>query len=460
MNLIDPIRTETLTARLTEAYFSDPTRMLTLEPGEMLGSRGDDNRRLFLVKSGRMRGLLSNDEGTRNETFIFDRGDFVGIHSFFSRGFQMAFTVIADVTTTLAYIDREQPPKQINGSTNIDEQFMPIVVEGLMRRQLQLHKMAEKQKQVMNKLREVEKLASLGQLAAGVAHELNNALTVLSLGSRWVSEFLEHEIADRGSMEVLFFQSGLEGGRKLSTGEIRDREKIFARDLKLPGTAAGKLARTGIAADALKAFPKSALKRADALHNLWELGATLHDMCLGSSQAVHVISSMKTLGATNSEREPDVDVNNSIQIALSLTRANHKEIQLNLEFGELPPLVANLGELVQIWTNLIRNACEALTGANITQPVITVTSTFVREEGMVVVEVADNGPGIPEDLLPHIFQPNVTTRKRGLSFGLGLGLTIVKRLVTDYHGTVEILSTPNGATLRVQLPVKEHHGSA
>ncbi len=328
---------------------------------------------------------------------------------------------------------------------------MPVAVLQIQRNADLLRQMAAKQHQAMQKIQEFERLAALGQLASGVAHELNNAITVLSLGTRWLSESIAFDMTLTGGIQNLFFDAGLKEGRTLSSTEARNLERLLTSELGFSPETARRLAATGISADALRAIPRHILDDADELHERWETGATLHDMALAARQAEHVIATMKSLGNCHGKTRSHVQVNDSVRVALALCRSQCRDYDIELDLNELPTVDANLGDLVQIWSNLIRNACEALASEPTEQPRIHV-STYLDDDA-IVVSVADNGPGIPDDLRPHIFEPNVTTRGGGLACGFGLGLSIVRRLITEYHGAVEVDSSPAGTTMAVRLPV-------
>jgi signal transduction histidine kinase len=194
------------------------------------------------------------------------------------------------------------------------------------------------------------------------------------------------------------------------------------------------------------------LSRADEICARWELGATLYDMQLAGDQAEHSVAAMRSLGNRRAERAPGLDINDSLRAALALTRTSHKRLSLALELDTAAgTLHGHLGELVQIWTNLIRNACEALAAAQPPKPLLTVRSR--REGDFLIVTITDNGPGIPADILPLLFQPHVSSRQGG-AHNLGLGLSIVKQLVDSYGGSIEAQTAPGGTTFTVRLPVR------
>jgi len=118
------------------------------------------------------------------------------------------------------------------------------------------------------------------------------------------------------------------------------------------------------------------------------------------------------------------------------------------DYGRIPLLVNSFGsELNQIWTNLIDNAIDAMHGKGELR-----VRTF-RDDGCVVVEIADNGPGIPADVQPHIFEPFFTTK--GVGEGTGLVLDTVQRIVRKHRGNIQVNSKPGDTRFQVLLPIAE-----
>ena len=135
----------------------------------------------------------------------------------------------------------------------------------------------------------------------------------------------------------------------------------------------------------------------------------------------------------------------------TLTVLSHKlksaEIDLIREYDEsLPPLNAYGSELNQVWTNLIDNAIDAVDGSG------RIWIRTFQEPGRLLVEIADDGPGVPEDVQSHVFEPFFTTKDVGE--GTGLGLDIARRIVAGNHkGDIRLLSRPGDTRLQVRLPM-------
>jgi signal transduction histidine kinase len=179
----------------------------------------------------------------------------------------------------------------------------------------------------------------------------------------------------------------------------------------------------------------------------------LHDMLLAAHHAADVVQSVKELAVSDHRVLVETDIGHSLREAVSLLKDLLKKVDIQLDIGDLPRIRTNPGELLQIWVNLIKNAAESLLTGGVRNARIRIGARY--EENAVKVSVADNGPGIPPDLLPAIFQPNVTTKIKGLSFGLGLGLSIVQRIVQHYGGQIEVRSRPGETVFLVVLPVEE-----
>jgi signal transduction histidine kinase len=118
------------------------------------------------------------------------------------------------------------------------------------------------------------------------------------------------------------------------------------------------------------------------------------------------------------------------------------------DYQRIPLLVNSFGsELNQVWTNLIDNAIDAMHGKG------ELRIRTCRDDSYVVVEISDNGPGIPTEVQPHIFEPFFTTK--GVGEGTGLGLDTVQRIVKKHRGNIQVNSNPGDTRFQVLLPLAE-----
>lgn len=414
-----------------------------LGAGERLLRSGDANRRLFQVRSGALRAALPGEQ----DGIPLRAGDLVGVHSFFS-GAPASLDVVAIEPSELLAIDRDDAPAC--GEDCLEATLMPLVIAELLRRQQALREAATQERAAQERLRELDRYTQLGALAAAVAHELNNALAVLTRGSEWLQAPIEALVERLPEAERAAFAAGLAAGRSLPSAVVRERANALRRrHRRLDSDTARQLAHLRLPQaieERLAAAPEGLSEVAER----WELGATMHDLAIAARHAEHVVRSMKELGRPEAVRDPAVDVGETIAAALSILRNAIAGIEVEVDAGPLPTLRAVHGELVQIWVNLVRNACDALRG----RPSPRIRIAARRDGDLLRVTVTDNGTGIPPDLLPLIFEPHVTTKKTGLSFGLGLGLTIVRRLVTGHGGRVEAANAAGGgAVFIVELPL-------
>ena len=428
---------------LLTTYFSDPQYRVFLKAGDVLLHQGEPNDRLYVLLSGCLRAEQQGESGFTSELFHATSHRFVGVYSFFSATYLSVMTLIAEEACVLAYLDRNRFFDLRKKGDPLFERFMPVVVTELVNRYRQTQELTIAREKAFQKLLETEKVASLGQLAAGVAHELNNAIAVLERNSEWLSRALDG-VFER-SDTLAFYKKGLIEGYHLSSKERRQKRMMLEKKWKVNPQKAERFVDLGVGEEALKKSDNDLMTD----HTAWKMGSALHDILIASKQAAHVVRSMKVLGMVSTKNIAGVDINGTIQDALSLSKPLLEEVDVLVHLENLPMVVANAGELVQIWLNLIKNACESM--VHVATPQLSVVSRCVAD--FVTVYIEDCGTGIPAEILPHIFQPNVTTKVDGLSFGLGLGLTIVQRLVHQLGGHITVESCPGRTSFCVQIPI-------
>jgi hypothetical protein len=434
-------------------YFDTLARQQALEADAVLLIPGQDNRRLFLVIEGMLTGYLEDSDGDRFEIFTAGPLNLVGVYSFFSPTHQSYSTVVATEPTLLAVIDEEQVQQPGFDYPVFAADMLPAVVNEIYIRQLLAYRIHHERQETVRRLIQVEKMASLGQMAAGLAHELNNAIGVIRRNAETLASRLRAQAAALGQGKWLpWFERGLSQGQALSSEEVRSRRQSLEDALGLSHRTAKKLAKAGIAPEDM-AEAKGANREADAaaLIEQFEAGAGLHDLILAAQHAENVVRSVRELGAQYRREPLPTDLNRTLREALALLRKNLKTIEVQLEAGDIPELVISPSDWLQVWINLIKNAAEALISAQTPKPRIRISTDL--DGHAVRVRIVDNGPGIPPELAEHIFQPNVTTKRDGLDFGLGLGLTIVERIVQSYQGQMAVSSRPGETIFTLHLPI-------
>lgn len=437
--------------RLIDAYFSQEERRIIIPAGETILEQGADNDRLYYVCSGELEGFYLEDE-TDNQVKVFSasEGAFIGVHSFFSETLIASSTVISKTESELGWIDSNTTAIELDRYGPLTAQFTPIIVNELSRRQRRaMHESIEKEK-ALQKLYSAEQMTTLGQLAAGIAHELNNAVGVLSSKTERLQTVILELLEEIHPEASRFVDQGLMYGQSISSAEVRRRGRELEDTYGMDRDVARELARAvpqGELSNYWLTSPEQAIR-------YWNVGRDLHDMRLAARHSVGIVRSVKQLGRTDIDTDEILDVNDSINKALVLLQSDLRRVSVHLSPAAMPMVKASATELVQIWVNVIKNASDAMEKTQ--EPEIEI-STRVSER-FVLVTIANNGPEIDEATRRKIFQPNFTTKKGGLSFGLGLGLAIVKRIITGYGGSIAVKSNQEKTIFRIKLPVEDGHG--
>lgn len=439
-----------LMSALKKKYFYDSNNTISLEQGDYLVKQNETNKRLYLVLKGSVAGYLDRGEQRKQLVFHVDEDMIVGFHSFFSKTFLAYADVIAQEKTKLAYIEYDDVSK--GGSCAYLEDFLPLLVNELSSRQLLTQELMQEKEAAMKKLYQSDKLATLGQLAAGLAHELNNAIGVIKGNSEWIAQRVSDYFKGTERKEIFsIFSKGFGKGQYLSSNEVRDKKRKIEKEFKLKTPLAKKIAKIDYDAKEVEQLLKqdNVDDLLDRMHQFWEMGVAIHDILLASSHGAHVLKSIKELSVTDQERH-ELELDYTIREALTLLKNVVRDVEVDYQPGKVASIIANSGELVQIWVNIIKNGCESMLTSKVKKPTVTITTG--GNASFAWIRISDNGPGIPTDLLEKIFRPNFTTKKGGLSFGLGLGLSIVQRLVDSYNGRIEVDSVAGKTSFTIFIP--------
>jgi len=263
-----------------------------------------------------------------------------------------------------------------------------------------------------------EKMSSLGQMVAGLVHEVNTPLA--------------------------YVKASLEGVRK----RMPDFERLAAETARLLELLSAE------GADEARLAAQFAAVRAsvDALQGsgvLEDTARQVQDGAFGIGQISELVASLKDFSRLDRSRVAEFDLHEGLEASIRIAQHQLKHRELRREFGPIPRVSCSPSQINQVFLNLLTNAAQATPekGGAIT------VRTGMRDAAHVAVEVADNGHGIPPEVLPRIFDPFFTTKPVGQ--GTGLGLAVSYKIVESHGGRLEVQSRPGAGTrFTVLLPLK------
>ncbi len=437
------------------AWFLGQSQAEILKPGDTYIRQGDPAENMFVILEGefQVRGEING------ETFAFPvkPGDVTGVLPF-SRMKKTPVTGRAVSDGRLLRFPAAQFPQLVQRMPELATRLV-----GLMSDRIRETTRIEQQR---------DRLASLGKLSAGLAHELNNPASAakratsqlrdilkkiksasLELGRRDLTSSQKAEIE---RMEASFTLPEVVPPDALTISDLEDQIDSLLRshgqnDLWMLAAA---LARRNIQPEALESLfasleadtARAALVRIAASV---EVATLLHEIESSTSRISDLVGAIKEYTYMDQAAIQNVDVVKSLETTLTILNHKLKQgVAVQRDYQRVPLLVNSFGsELNQVWTNIIDNAIDAMGGKGELR-----VRTY-REDACVVVEIGDNGPGISAEVQPHIFEPFFTTKRVGE--GTGLGLDTVQRIVKKHRGTIQVSSKPGDTRFRVWLPLAD-----
>jgi signal transduction histidine kinase len=427
------------------------------EAGTMIARKGEPVEALIIILKGHVSHFLDQG-GTWRKAIDWRDGDATGLLPYSRLSTAPGNSILQEPTEFLSVPREHLPALPIE---------CPQVTAALV------HAMVDRARAFKVSDLQVEKMASLGKLAAGLAHELNNPASAAARSAQLITQALaESDAASRalGAADldaralamverVRSVCGSIPVTSVLSPLERADREESLANwllDHDVDDALAAPLAETDVTLALLEEL--SATITGDQLRAAlrWiAAGCTVRglarDIERAASRVHELVSAVKGFTYMDRAASPEpVDIAKGLTdtLAVMAGKARAKSAALTVDVpADLPRVRGFGGELNQVWANLVDNALDAVED----EGKVMVTA---RAEGTrVVVRVIDDGPGIPEEVKSRMFDPFFTTKPVGK--GTGLGLDIVRRLVDRNDGSIDVESKPGRTEFRVALTVVE-----
>ena len=329
-------------------------------------------------------------------------------------------------------------------------------------------------RRIEDELRQTEKMAALGKLSAGLAHELNNPAAAASRAANQLGEEIDELQAvtiklaeadiDSDHWKLLTdtlskLRDSASNNEELSPLEASDREDelqdwLEGRDVGKAWMIAPVLVSAGAEMEELELLTEKFDGDSLSLAFIWLCRAITasdqtHTVERSSASISELVNTVKSYSHMDRAPSLAVDIHDGIEDTLRIMQHKLKQgVDVIKEFDRsLPQVTAQGSELNQVWTNLFDNAIGAMDGKG------TISIKTFSDDSGVTVSVTDNGPGIPKDIQNRIFEPFFTTKDVG--DGTGLGLDVVNRIVTNRcGGRIDLESEPGKTTFRVHIPVE------
>jgi len=434
-------------------WFLGQSHELVLKADETYIHQGDPAEAMYVVLEGQLQ--ARGEIGGEVIMVSSKAGDVTGVLPF-SRMKQFPLTAKALVNSRMLRFPAARFPELIQKMPELTSRLV-----GLMSDRIRETTRIEQQR---------DRLAGLGKLSAGLAHELNNPASAAKRAASQLRDMLkqikdsshalgERELSPAQKAEIEKLEAALihkedppPDALTISTLEDQLESVLRSHGQNDLWQLTANLARKGATPDMLESlfatlYPDTARAALCRISASLEIAGLLSEIESSASRISDLVRAIKEYTFMDQAPVQNVDVVKSLETTLTIL--NHKlkrGVAVERDYQPMPLLVNSFGsELNQVWTNIIDNAIDAMHGQG------TLRIRSYRDGDSAVVEIGDSGPGIPPDVQPHIFEPFFTTK--GVGEGTGLGLDTVQRIVRKHQGSIQVHSRPGDTRFQIFLPL-------
>jgi len=439
-------------------WLADHATVQSFQPGELIMREGEVADRMVIILEGELQGRRES-LGPDAPVYTGRAGQVTGMLPF-SRMTHYSITGRAIGFTRIATIPTSAFPEMLQKIPTLGPRLVGVLTDRV--------------REVTKLDLQRDKLAALGKLSAGLAHELNNPAAAGSRAAASIREAFERlraanaqldhsELSREQKDHLLAIETAAQGrqtqAKPKDALQQSDAEEFIGTWLDRSGVhnawdLAPILAEAEFDVQELESLkeelPPNALTAVvERLTTTLDIYRLLQEIQNTTGRISDLVKAIKEYSFMDQAPRQQVDVVKGIENTLKILTYKLKHgVMIVREFDpNLPKIFSYGSELNQVWTNLLDNAIDAMKGRG------EIRIRTCREGEDILVEIVDNGPGIPTNIQPRIFDPFFTTKAVG--DGSGLGLDTVYRIVRQHHGNISFTSQPGKTCFRVRLPIEE-----
>jgi signal transduction histidine kinase len=353
---------------------------------------------------------------------------------------------------------------------------MSFLQKSLTTKNEELSTTLQQLKTTQSQLIQSEKMALLGQLIAGIGHEINNPLGAIRASIENISDFLNQALEnlpkvfqqlspEHQQLFLVLLYKSIQRNMLFSSKEKRQFKKTLTRQLESleiakPESVADTLVDLGIYDEVelilpLLIHPNSQMIL-NTMYQIVGLKKSTKTISTATDRAAKIVFALKSYARYDTTGEKvETNITDGIETVLTLYENQIKQgVEVIRNYADLPLILCYPDELNQVWTNLIHNSLQAMNNKG------TLIIDVAKQDTRILIGITDSGNGIAPEIKQKIFEPFFTTKPTGE--GSGLGLDIVKKIIDKHQGTINVESVTGKTTFTVSLPInlnenKKHH---